>query len=85
MSIRRVGDNGVVGEIIACFIRAERDEDLNVPDLHRHCRTSLSPQKTPTVWCKIDAFPLTGSRKIQKFKLRDGYLAGDYQSLPSGR
>ncbi len=46
--------------------------------LERGGRARLPPQKTPTVWCRVDAFPLTGSRKIQKFKLRDGYLAGDY-------
>ncbi len=66
------------GEVIACFIRSEGDADLDVQDLRNHCRAQLSPQKTPAVWCRVDAFPLTGSRKIQKFKLRDGYLAGDY-------
>ncbi len=66
------------GEIIASFIRSEGDADLDVRDLRNHCRAHLSPQKTPTVWCRVDAFPLTGSRKIQRFKLRDGYLAGVY-------
>ncbi len=69
------------GEIIACFIRSEGNEDLDVQELRRHCREHLSPQKTPAVWCRVDEFPLTGSRKSQKFKLRDGYLAGDYGSL----
>ena len=32
----------------------------------------------PVVWCKVAAFPMTGSRKIQKFALREGYLAGGY-------
>ncbi len=66
------------GEVIACFIRSEGDADLDVQDLRNHCRAQLSPQMTPAVCCRVDAFPLTGSRKIQKFKLRDGYLAGDY-------
>ncbi len=26
-------------------------------------------------WCRVDEFPLTGSRKIQKLKLRDEYSA----------
>ena len=51
---------------------------VQVQALHRHCREHLAPQKTPAVWCRVDEFPLTGSRKIQKFKLRDRYLAGDY-------
>ena len=66
------------GEIIAGFIRSEGNRELDVQELHRHCREHLSPQKTPVVWCRVDTFPLTGSGKIQKFMLRDGYLAGDY-------
>ncbi len=66
------------GEIIACFFRSEGNHDVDVQALHRHCREHLAPQKTPAVWCRVDEFPLTGSRKIQKFKLRDRYLAGDY-------
>jgi fatty-acyl-CoA synthase len=66
------------GEIISCFIRTEGDRELDVQALRRHCREHLSPQKTPVVWCRVDVFPLTGSGKIQKFALRDGTLAGDY-------
>ena len=44
-------------------------------ELHRHCRTRLSPQKTPAVWRRVEAFPLTGSGKIRKFALVDDYLA----------
>ena len=73
------------GEIIACFIRTEGNRALDVQALHDHCRQHLSPQKTPSVWCKVDNFPLTGPGKIQKFMLRDGYLAGDYQPYRSGR
>lgn len=69
------------GEIISCFIRSEGDQPLDVEDLRRFCREQLSPQKTPSVWCRIDAFPLTGSGKIQKFALREKYLAGDYKPL----
>ncbi len=69
------------GEIISCFIRPEGNRALDIQELHRYCREHLSPQKTPAVWCRVDAFPLTGSGKIQKFMLRDGYLAGDYKPL----
>ena len=31
----------------------------------------MSPQKTPTLWRRVDEFPMTGSAKIQKFKLRE--------------
>ena len=68
------------GEIVACFARPEAGELIDRQLLHAYCREHLSPQKTPQVWCQVDAFPLTGSGKIQKFSLRDGYLAGKYSS-----
>ena len=69
------------GEVVACFIRADPTEEIDTKALHRHCRQRLSPQKTPVVWCKVEAFPLTGSGKIQKFALRDGYLVGYCEPL----
>ena len=68
------------GEVIGCFIRSEDDAPLDIEDLRRHCRANLSPQKTRTVWCRVDEFPLTGFRKIQKFRLREQFLAGEYEA-----
>jgi fatty-acyl-CoA synthase len=34
-------------------------------------REHLAPHKTPRRWYAVNEFPLTGSGKIQKFKLRD--------------
>ena len=70
------------GEVIAAFVRTEGGQELDRDALHAHCRARLSPQKTPTVWCRVDAFPMTGSGKIQKFRLRDGYIAGQYRGGP---
>ena len=70
------------GEVIAAFVRTEGGCEVDRDALHAHCRASLSPQKTPTVWCRVDAFPMTGSGKIQKFMLRDGYLAGQHRGGP---
>jgi len=36
-----------------------------------YMRASLAPHKTPRHWFLVEAFPLTGSGKIQKFKLRE--------------
>ena len=69
------------GEIIACFIRAEDGQSLDVGGLHAHCREHLAPQKTPAVWCEVTEFPLTGSGKIQKFALRDGFEEGAYKPI----
>ena len=69
------------GEIIACFIRSDGGVTIEREELHAHCREHMSPQKTPVVWVQVDEFPLTGSGKIQKFALRDAYVAGKYKGL----
>ncbi len=69
------------GEIIACFVKLEAGETLDVADLRGHCRTHMAPQKTPAIWVQVSEFPLTGSGKIQKFALRDGFVDGVYKAL----
>ena len=64
------------GEIVGAFIR---DTDAGNPasdaELQDYCREHLSPQKAPQVWRRVDAFPLTGSGKVQKFALREQWEA----------
>jgi len=69
------------GEIVACFLRPEAAGEVDTQELRRHCREHLAPQKTPALWFNVDAFPLTGSGKIQKFALRDAYLAGSHEPI----
>ena len=64
------------GEVIAAFILS--DQPLDVADLRTHCRAHLSAQKTPSVWVRVPDFPLTGSGKVQKFAIREKFLAGSY-------
>jgi fatty-acyl-CoA synthase len=66
------------GEIVIAFVRARADAGLSASDLVRHVRNELAAPKTPAQWIVLDAFPLTGSGKIQKFVLRDRYVAGEY-------
>ena len=66
------------GEIIAAFVRTENNQPLDEQILHAHCREHLSAQKTPTRWVQVESFPLTGSGKMQKFVLREQYVAGEY-------
>lgn len=66
------------GELIAAFVRTENNQPLDEQALHTHCREHLSAQKTPTRWVQVVSFPLTGSGKMQKFVLRDQYMAGEY-------
>ena len=38
---------------------------------------SKLPPGAPRTWVFVDAFPLTGSRKVKKFELREQYLKGE--------
>ncbi len=64
------------GEVIAAFILSESAPDVDA--LRTHCRAHLSAQKTPSVWVRVPDFPLTGSGKVQKFAIREKFLAGNY-------
>ena len=58
------------GEEVAAFIRPVAGERVDKHELFAYLREHLSPHKTPRHWFEVDAFPMTGSGKIQKFKLR---------------
>jgi fatty-acyl-CoA synthase len=44
-------------------------------------RASLAHHKTPRHLFLVEAFPLTGSGKIQKFKLREFWAKGEMRAL----
>ncbi len=66
------------GEIVACFVRLASGAALDEAALRAHCRANIAPQKTPAHWIAVTEWPLTGSGKIQKFVLRDRWVAGEY-------
>ncbi|HTN80577.1 MAG TPA: AMP-binding protein [Acidimicrobiales bacterium] len=68
------------GEVVAAFIRpSDPNAPPSVAELRAHLRDHLSPQKTPTLWFVVDAYPLTGSGKIQKFAMREAWEKGLYE------
>lgn len=69
------------GELVACFFRCNSEETPSPAELKQFIRERLSPQKTPAHWIAINEWPLTGSGKIQKFKLSDGFVDGQYTAL----
>jgi fatty-acyl-CoA synthase len=71
------------GEQVACFMRCGGQEKPSAADLKSFIRERLAPQKTPAYWIWVDEWPLTGSGKIQKFKLAEGFAAGQYAPLPA--
>jgi fatty-acyl-CoA synthase len=56
--------------VLACFAAAPI----------AHCRANIAAQKTPTHRQEVSEWPMTGSGKIQKFALRDQWVAGDFDS-----
>ncbi|MBB5519869.1 AMP-binding protein [Amphiplicatus metriothermophilus] len=69
------------GEQVACFMRAKGEARPDPAALKKFIRERLSPQKTPVYWIWVEAWPLTGSGKIQKFRLAEAFIRGDYDVL----
>ena len=65
------------GEQVACFMRARGRRRPEPPELKAFIRERLSPQKTPRHWIWVDEWPLTGSGKIQKFKLAEQFAQAE--------
>jgi fatty-acyl-CoA synthase len=66
-----------MGEAVAAFVRVAAGASFDPPTLVAHCRANIAAQKTPTHWIEVTEWPLTGSGKIQKFVLRDQWVAGE--------
>lgn len=69
------------GETVGAFIRPADGEVVDKDALFAYMRSSLAPHKTPKQWFSVEEFPLTGSGKIQKFKLRDMWVDGQFAEL----
>jgi len=84
----KVGEVAVIGlphekwgEEVAAFIRPAPGAIIDKEELIAYVRASLAPNKTPKHWFVVDAFPLTGSGKIQKYKLRDAWAKGELAAI----
>ena len=87
-----VGDVAVVGvpddhwgEQVAAFIKPAPGHTATAEELTAYCRAHLAAHKTPRHWVFTDAFPLTGSGKVQKFLLREQFSSGQAPALPDER
>jgi fatty-acyl-CoA synthase len=84
----KVGEVAVIGvphekwgEEVAAFIRPAPGATIDKEELIAYMRDSLAPHKTPKHWFVVEAFPLTGSGKIQKFKLREAWTKGEMTAI----
>jgi fatty-acyl-CoA synthase len=83
-----VGDVAVVGipdetwgEVPAAFVRPTPGQEPTADELFAHCRAHLAAYKTPRHWRFVEQFPQTASGKVQKFALRERFVA----EHPDGR
>lgn len=62
------------GEEVGAFIILQEGSNLQSEDIKDFCRGKIARHKIPKYIFFIDSFPLTGSGKIQKFKLKNAGL-----------
>jgi len=59
------------GEEVSAFIILKEGQTLPEEDIKDFCRGKISRYKIPKYIFYVDSFPMTGSGKIQKFKLKE--------------
>jgi acyl-coenzyme A synthetase/AMP-(fatty) acid ligase len=64
------------------LVPADSSQLPDAAELHDLCRAHLAPHKTPARWFGVTELPLTGSGKIQKFRLREQIDGGELKELP---
>jgi fatty-acyl-CoA synthase len=63
--------NEKYGEVTGAFIILDEGVKLSEEDVIDYCRGNISRFKIPQYVFFVDSFPMTGSGKIQKYKLRE--------------
>lgn len=59
------------GEEVGAFIILDEGADVHESDVKEFCKGKISHYKVPKYVLFVEGFPLTGSGKIQKFKLKE--------------
>ena len=59
------------GEEVGAFIILEEGAKMETEDVREFCRGKIARYKIPKYVFFVKEYPLTGSGKIQKFKLRE--------------
>lgn len=59
------------GEDVGAFIIQKEGYQLTTEDVRDYCKEHIAKYKIPRYVFFVDAFPMTGSGKIQKFRLRE--------------
>jgi fatty-acyl-CoA synthase len=59
------------GEEVAAWVKLASGSNLTADDLDAACRGRIASFKIPRYWKFVDAFPMTVSGKVQKFRMRE--------------
>jgi fatty-acyl-CoA synthase len=80
------------GETVGAFIRKAAGAEMTEEDVREFCRSRAARYKSPAHVFFVDAYPLTASGKVQKYKLRElakerlgitlGVFAGEAEAPP---
>ena len=59
------------GEEVMAWVRVRGGACVSEAELVAHCRGQIATYKIPRYWKFVDAFPMTVTGKVQKFKMRE--------------
>ncbi len=59
------------GEEVMAWVRLAPGASATEEELERHCRERLAAYKRPRYWRFVEAFPMTVTGKVQKYRLRE--------------
>ena len=72
------------GEEVMAWIRAKEDVVVTEETLVAACRGRIATFKIPRYWKFVDAFPMTVTGKIQKFRMRE-IAVEELRLAPAGK
>jgi fatty-acyl-CoA synthase len=59
------------GEELCAWVRLKEGQSVSGDELREWCRGQIATFKIPRYWRFVDAFPMTVTGKVQKFKMRE--------------
>jgi fatty-acyl-CoA synthase len=63
------------GEEVMAWVRLKEKVAITEGELVAHCRSHLAHYKTPRYWKFVEAFPMTVTGKVQKYRMREMAIA----------
>jgi len=63
------------GEELCAWVRVKEGQSVTGEQLRDWCRGRIATFKIPRYWRFVDAFPMTVTGKVQKFRMRETSIA----------